>query len=471
MSNKENVMVCWHSERHGVEVLVNAITALNNLGVALEKVIYLLQPRQAGKAPEMLEGIPIQPVLVPLQNPTSHEEIYAAVRRHVIPLLQGGARFHINVSPGTPAMHAVWLILHAGGALPTNSRLWSSQFEPERKKCRIDEVTFPVTTYLSELRKLARTQPALAIYEPEPASVARRAAFDRLHRFAGVTGAPLLLLGERGTGKTRLVETFITTLKQRKRVVTVPCGGLDSSLAESALFGHSRGAFTGAAVNRPGHLKEADGGILFLDEVQDLPQTAQRKLVRTLQDRQRRFRPLGSDREISVDFEMVCASNLPLAELRNRLDADFFDRVSHLSVNIPPLRECRADLKGDWQAVWRELTGDPAQETPPPWSEELAQALQEHPLPGNLRDLQRLAMMLIAWREENSVGRALAEWRSLGSPSAPTNAEFGSGSRQQRIKEFSASLARWAKERHGTWTAAAQALECDERTLRKDGVR
>jgi len=471
MSNKENVMVCWHSERHGIEVVTNAITALNNLGIALTKVIYLRQPRQAGIAPENLGGIRIQPVLVPLQNPTSHEDIYAAVRRLVIPLLQGGARFHINVSPGTPAMHAVWLVLHAGGALPVDTRLWSSQFDPETKKCRIDEVAFPVTTYLSELRKVARTQPAMAIYEPEPASVARRSCFDRLHRFAGVTGAPLLLLGERGTGKTRLVETFITTLKQRKRVVTVPCGGLDSSLAESALFGHSRGAFTGAAVNRSGHLKEADGGILFLDEVQDLPQTAQRKLVRTLQDRQRRFRPLGSDLEISVDFEMVCASNLSLAELRNRLDADFFDRISHLWVNIPPLRECRADLKGDWHAVWREISGDSAEETSPPWSEELAKALREHPLPGNLRDLQRLAMMLLAWREENSVDRALTEWRSLESPSAPTSAEFGCGSRQQRIRDFCASLARWAKERHGTWTAAAQALECDERTLRKDGAR
>lgn len=98
--------------------------------------------------------------------------------------------------------------------------------------------------------------------------------------YARVIGAPLLILGERGTGKTRLVETIVATLKGRKKVVTVPCGGLDSALAESLLFGHRKGAFTGAAADRPGLLAEAGGGILFLDEVQDLPKPAQRKLVR-----------------------------------------------------------------------------------------------------------------------------------------------------------------------------------------------
>lgn len=101
---------------------------------------------------------------------------------------------------------------------------------------------------------------------------------------------------------------------------------------------------------------EADAvKILFLDEVQDLPRTVQRKLVRVLQDRHRRYSPVGSDEERVSDFEVVCASNRSLSELQGLLDADLFDRLSHLVVTIPPLRDCRDDLLGDWREVWREL--------------------------------------------------------------------------------------------------------------------
>jgi len=147
-------------------------------------------------------------------------------------------------------MHAVWLVLHAGGAFPPETRLWSSQYNPETKRTRIDPVEFPVTTWLSEVHEVGYVKPDLAVYEPQARSPARLAAFERLARYA-------------------------------------------------------RDAFTGAAGDRPGLLAQADGGILFLDEVQDLPKPAQRKLVRVFQDRKRRFRPLSSDEEQSVDVELV----------------------------------------------------------------------------------------------------------------------------------------------------------------------
>ena len=145
------------------------------------------------------------------------------------------------------------------------------------------------------------------------------------------------------------------------------CGGLDSSLADSLLFGHRKGAFTGAVGDRPALLAEADDGILFLDEVQDLPKAAQRKLVRVFQDRGRRYRPLGGDTEVAVDVELVCASNLDDAVLRQRLDPDLYDRVSHLSVRIPPIRACREDLIDDWRAVWRELRQHEGLPDEAPW--------------------------------------------------------------------------------------------------------
>jgi len=106
---------------------------------------------------------------------------------------------------------------------------------------------------------------------------------------------------------------------------------------------------------------------------------------------------INAVREESVDVELVCASNLPIAKLRDQLDADFFDRISHLAIRVPSLRECREDLKADWVKVWREIRRRKDLAPEAPWSSVLEYALQRHALPGNLRDLQRLAVLLMAW--------------------------------------------------------------------------
>lgn len=461
------LLVCWHSERAGVEVVTNTITALRNKRLGPDRILYLVQGGRPRSLPGEILGAPLETLVLRLDDPTRHGAVYEAVLREVCPRL--GGEVHINVSPGTPAMHAVWLVLHAGGALPAGARLWSSQWNPETKRTRLDPVDFAVTTYLAEVRRRAGAQPDVAAYETEARSPARRAALERLARYARVIGAPLLILGERGTGKTRLVETHVSPLKQRPKVVSLACGGLDSTLAESLLFGHRKGAFTGAASDRPGLLAEADSGILFLDEVQDLPAAAQRKLVRVLQDRHRRYRRLGDDRERSADIEVVCASNLELDALQARLDADLFDRISHLTVRVPPLRECREDLHDDWSRVWRELRRDAALPDGAPWSDDVARTLAADPLSGNLRDLQRLALLVAAWSADGDAAltAALAEWQTARAAALPAD-DLGSGSRRDRVRGFQTRLARWAKETFGTWGAAAKALDCDEKTLRQD---
>lgn len=372
---------------------------------------------------------------------------------------------HINVSPGTPAMHAVWLMLAAGGAFPPGTRLWSSQRPDPGGAARIDPVTFQPTTWLSALRDKVAQAPGRAVYDPEARSPARRAALERLGRYAQVPGVPLLILGERGVGKTRVVETHVAVLKGGRPVTALACGQLGGEMAEAMLFGHTRGAFTGATTERKGLLKEADGGILFLDEVQDLPHSAQRLLIRALQDRVRRWRRLGDDREQEAQFDLVCASNMAAAELETRLDPDFFDRIAHLQVELPPLRECPEDLEADWARIWREagFPGDP------PWSAHLRRALLEAQLPRNMRDLQRLAAIIVSTRPEGPWPEALQrqgleEWRAAAAPPCA----FGTGTRQERLRWFRGRLALWAKAHHGTWRAAAEALGCDERTLRED---
>ena len=248
---------------------------------------------------------------------TDHQAIYLFVCDSVVPRVRGCSDcLHINISPGTPAMHSVWLMVSAGGAFPSGTRLWSSQFNPETQRTSLKSVDFKITTYLAEIRSARTINPDLAIYEPEARSIARQQSLQRLKQYAELSGHPLLILGERGTGKTRVVETYISKIKQRD-VVALACGGLDSSVAESLLFGHVKGAFTGADRDRQGLLAEADRKILFLDEVQDLPKNVQRELVRTLQDHKHRYRQLGSNEEKTSDFELVCASNLSFDELRS----------------------------------------------------------------------------------------------------------------------------------------------------------
>ncbi len=476
MESSTPTLLCWHSHRAGAEVLEKALKGLSNRRIEIRRVLYLLQEDKLSVLPQ-IEGVQSEVIRVSLEDPTHHHRIYEVMKTLVLPRVRDLKALHINISPGTPAMHSVWLILHAGGAFPAGTRLWSSQYNRETNRTRIDPVDFPVTTYLSQLReRFAEEERAgIAVYDPESKSQSRREALERLARYARVPGAPLLLLGERGVGKTRVVETLVSTMKDRPKVVTVPCGGLDSSLVESVLFGYVKGSFTGATEDRPGLLEEADKGILFLDEVQDLPRHAQRRLIRLLQDRERRYRPLGSQKELRADVEIVCASNHPLDSLRQTLDQDFFDRISHLVVSLPPLRDCRGDIREDWQRVWMELrlADDLPQQAL--WSKAMEEAFEKSHLPGNLRDLQRFASLLMAWLPglpaDQAINKAIEEWLSGFAKTPSTQSDMGSGTRQERLYWFRRELALWAKTRFGTWVNAAEELDCTEKTLRSDAKR
>ena len=471
MTQQRGKLLCWHSERAGFGVLEQAVRALRTQGIFLDRVLYLVQTDRERGISSRVDNVEVQTVCVAIDNPTLHKAIYERVRTRVLPKLRNmSGDLHINVSPGTPAMHSVWLILYAGGAFPERTKLWSSQFVPETKQTRIDPVEFTLSTYLAEIRREARLAPNEAVYEIEAHSQRRRDAFESIKRYAGVPGAPLLVLGERGTGKTRLVETLVKCVKKRDNVAVAACGSFESSVVDSQLFGHCKGAFTGAVAAREGLLAKAHKGIFFLDEIQDLPPPAQRKLVRVLQDPKHLYCPVGSDGEKSSDFELVCASNLPIDALRKRLDADLFDRVSHLIVTIPSLRECREDLKDDWCRVWREVRRSEEFPDEAPWCSEIERVLQSHPLPGNLRDLQRLAALVMAWWSDADVDRgilsAVQEWERVSVVPREGDGSFGAGTYQDRVRWFKQKLARWAKERYGTWKSAAKALQCDEKTLR-----
>ena len=235
------------------------------------------------------------------------------------------------------------------------------------------------------------------------------------------------------------------------------------------MFGHKKGAFTGASESRKGYLEEADGKILFLDEIQDLPRNVQRKLLRTLQDKDHRYRILGDTKETKANVELVCASNLTEKELRQKLDPDFYDRISFYKVVLPPLRECRGDIFDDWNEVWKtvRLDSSPAKA---PMDDVLKKFFTASNLPGNFRSLQTIAYQFIAWQDKKTTKDILDDISfNDGSTANHFNiedfAEFQNLSWSDATKRFQHFLAEYAYRKFETQEKAAKKIGCSTKTL------
>jgi DNA-binding NtrC family response regulator len=196
----------------------------------------------------------------------------------------------------------------------------------------------------------------------------------------------VLVLGESGTGK-ELVSRAVHDLSARSGspFVAVNCAAIPAQLQESELFGHEKGAFTGATARRIGRFEEADGGTLFLDEIGDLSLEAQAKVLRAIQER--RFRRLGGDRDIASDFRLVCATHRDLDGMVRTGDfrEDLFFRLAVFEIHVPPIRRRREDVPLLVQH-FIELHASP-DDRPAVGSSAMA-AMLAYPWPGNVRELQ-----------------------------------------------------------------------------------
>src|SRR5215468_10033782 len=226
-----------------------------------------------------------------------------------------------------------------------------------------------------------------------PGIVGRSSALRQILKLVELVAASdttVLLLGETGTGKELIARAIHDrSQRQKQAFVTLNCAAIPGSLFESELFGHERGAFTGASVQRAGRLDLADRGTLFLDEVGDMPLELQPKLLRTLQEHT--YERLGSARTKTIDMRLVAATNCDLERLveEKRFRSDLYYRLNVFPIRIPPLRERREDIPLLVQYFMQKYARrmNKQIDTIP---EATIQKLQRWSWPGNVRELENL---------------------------------------------------------------------------------
>ncbi len=252
----------------------------------------------------------------------------------------------------------------------------------------------PLLERVLELRRRAQLREAAQAADSERRgllgrSPAMRRVVDELARVAAAKDTTLLLTGETGVGK-EVACRFVHSLSRPadSPLVVVDCLTLPDTLAESLLFGHQRGAFTGAHESRPGAFEEARDGTVFLDEIGDM-ELGQGKLLRVIESRT--FRRIGSNREIPLKARVIAATNQDLAALvqAGRFRQDLFQRLSVFPVHIPPLRE-RGDDVLLLAEHFRALYCKRMNKTTEPFSPEVSRVLSSYDYPGNVRELKNI---------------------------------------------------------------------------------
>lgn len=260
-------------------------------------------------------------------------------------------------------------------------------------------------------------------------SPALRALFDRVRRLAD-SHVSVLIVGETGTGKESVARALHhNSSRARGPFVAEGCATLSASLFAQRLFGHTRGAFTGAVATAPGLLDRADGGTLFLDEISDLALDAQGVLLRALSCGE--YRALGSSETRRSDFRVIASTHcdIPALVRMGQFRHDLYWRLRGAILRVPPLRERRADIEELARQVHRELhlrTRRPL----PPLSDDALEALKAHSWPGNVLELRQELMQAWATADGESLGASAFQFESLENV-GPRSASAARGPRAQ----------------------------------------
>lgn len=233
----------------------------------------------------------------------------------------------------------------------------------------------------------------------------------RARNAASASDVTVLLYGETGSGKQVLAQGIHQLDEKRSphSFVTVHCSTISEALAESELFGHQRGAFSGALTNRKGLFQAAQHGTIFLDDVNDLPLPLQPKLLDVIQ--RRTVRPVGSDREVLVDVRIIAACNQPLEPLvqQGRFRADLYHRLNVVKLSLPPLRDRGSDLAILILAMARRHSHLYAYGSIDKVDTKLLEYLMQEPFPGNVRELENTVQRML-FSKTTGMTLSLDDW-------------------------------------------------------------
>lgn len=373
------------------------------------RIISNYQPEESEPYTAWLRSMTPTPVVLAhktLTSPTNFAEIYCAAKEELEQAAATGRTYHL--SPGTPAMAAVWIIL-------SKTTFPATLIESSREQ-GVKPVSLPfelaaefIPTFLkqpdSTLKKLSATLPPVT---PEFQDIIHCGeSMQRVvlqARKVALRSVPVLIEGESGTGK----ELFARAIhsggpRESQPFIAVNCGAIPSELVESELFGHIKGAFTGAAKDRKGHFEEAEGGTIFLDEIGELPKAAQVKLLRVLQEGE--VVKVGSSHPVKVNVRIIAATNrdLLIEATEGRFRSDLFYRLAVTILKLPPLRQREGDLSLLIDSLMEQVNKDSVLE--PGYKDKKISAsakniLLQHAWPGNVRELLNTIRRMAIWSED-----------------------------------------------------------------------
>lgn len=410
---------------------------------------------------------------VKLSGPTKFDEIYEAAVNVITSLLKRHGseetKLTFHLSPGTPAMAAVFVIL-------AKTRFNAELIQTSKEKgLEYASVPFEFSSYVPDLlrrpdEELERLTAGLPPEAPEFDEIirGRKSPVNQVvtkARLVAPHKVPVLIEGESGTGKELLARAIHNASPRRQApFVAVNCGAIPEQMVESELFGHKRGAFTGATADRKGHFMEATGGTVFLDEVGELPLATQVKLLRTLQEGE--VTPLGESKPKKIDVRIIAATNRSLADesAKGRFREDLYYRLAVMVLTMPPLRDRRGDLSLLIDGLIEQLYKDGAYQLGVEHKKLSpgARALfLRYNWPGNVRELRNSLLRALIWSsgKEVSVEEAKAAISTVMTKPKEQilNRSLGDGfDLQALIAEVAAHyLERAIKESNGVKTKAA----------------
>ena len=290
--------------------------------------------------------------------------------------------------------------------VPTAVRSMKLGAEDYIPKKLIEDNLFPL---LKTLRKRMEHHET-PIFERQSAAFRE---IDHKIKLVATTNMSVLILGESGTGKEHIAEKIHTRSKRSAGLfIAVDCGLLSKELAASELFGHEKGAFTGAESKKQGFWEEATGGTLFLDEIGNLPIEVQQMLLRALEAK--RYRPTGGSKDKKADVRIIAATNedLQTAIAEKRFRADLYQRLKEYTLHIPPLRECREDIM-PLADFFRQLANDELEKQVKGFDAEARKQMLAYAWGGNVRELKRVVRMAVLHTEGDIVTADILEFDEI----------------------------------------------------------